>query len=417
MDPSATDPAPLAWTREQADGLVAWAGRARQAHGFAWLDDDGRPREEQGIQTWITARTTHVSALCARGQGGAAGAAGAAAELAEHGVSRLRESLRDPEHGGWFSTVALDGSPTDTDKAGYQHAFVLLAAATATSAGTAGAADLLADASATVLDRFWDSAAGLAAESFDRPFTNAEPYRGANSNMHMVEAFLATGAATGDAAWARRALGIADFLIRRQAAANRYRLPEHFTTEWAVLPEYNRDRPGDPFRPYGWTPGHSLEWARLLLHVEAAVEAPPEWLLPAAEALFATAVEAAWARDGADGFVYTLDWDDRPVIRERMHWVATEAIAAAHALHTRTGNADYAGLADRWWNHVRTHFVDQAPNWRHELDPQNRPSATVWSGRPDIYHAYTALAFAAGNPIPGYAVLSAGGGPEGSANA
>ncbi|MDT0301437.1 AGE family epimerase/isomerase [Streptomonospora wellingtoniae] len=411
MDFSADDPAPLSWTREQAEGLIAWAERSRQAQGFAWLDDTGRQRTEQGVQTWITSRTTHVSALCSR-EGG-----GAAAELAEHGVHSLRESLRDPEHGGWFSTVAFDGAPADTGKAAYQHAFVLLAASTAASAGTPGADQLLGDAAATVLDRFWDAAAGLSVESFDRAFAHGEDYRGANSNMHMVEAFLAAGTATGDPAWARRALGISDFLIRGEAAAHGYRLPEHFTPQWEVVLEYNRDRPGDPFRPYGWTPGHSLEWARLLLHVEAAVEEPPGWLLPAAEALFSTAVEAAWARDGADGFCYTLDWDDRPVIHERMHWVATEAVAAAHALHTRTGESAYAELARRWWVHVRTCFVDGDRNWRHEIDSRHRPSTTVWSGRPDVYHAYTALAFAAGTPIPGYAVLGAGAPSEGSTNA
>ncbi|MUL42072.1 AGE family epimerase/isomerase [Streptomonospora sp. PA3] len=411
MEFSADDPAPREWTREQSAALLDWAGRSRQAHGFAWLDDDGRPREAQGVQTWITARTTHVSALYAREHGGAA------RDLAEHGVRSLRESLRDPRHGGWFSTVAFDGSPADSGKAGYQHAFVLLAASTATAAGIAGGADLLDDAAATVLDRFWDADAGLAAESFDRTFTRGENYRGANSNMHMVEAFLAAGAATGDPAWARRALGIADFLIRDRAAAHGYRLPEHYTAQWRVLPEYNRDRPGDPFRPYGWTPGHSLEWARLLLHVEAALDEPPAWLLPAAESLFATAVAAAWARDGADGFCYTLDWDDQPVIRERMHWVATEAVAAAHALHTRTGSADYADLARRWWSHLRASFVDGTKNWRHELDARNRPSATVWSGRPDVYHAYTALSFAAGRPIPGYAVVGTPSAAEGSANA
>ncbi|MFD0775100.1 AGE family epimerase/isomerase [Streptomonospora algeriensis] len=407
MDFSADDPAPPEWTREQGSGLVAWAGRSRQAHGFAWLDDHGRPREEQGVQTWITARTTHASALHARGHGGAA------ADLAEHGVRSLRGSLRDAEYGGWLSTVAFDGSAVDTGKAGYQHAFVLLAASTAASAGVPGAAELLGDASETVLDRFWEAETGRAAESFDRSFTRGEDYRGANSNMHMVEAFLAAGAATGDSAWTQRALGIADFLIRGQAAAHGYRLPEHYTADWRVLPDYNRDRPADPFRPYGWTPGHSLEWARLLLHVEAALEEPPAWLLPAAEELFSTAVEASWARDGADGFCYTLDWDDRPVIRERMHWVATEACAAAHALHTRTGDADYAESARKWWAHVREYFVDTAQNWRHETDPHGRPDATVWSGRPDVYHAYTALSFAAGTPIPGYAVLGAGTAPQG----
>ncbi|WP_344931743.1 AGE family epimerase/isomerase [Saccharopolyspora gregorii] len=29
-------------------------------------------------------------------------------------------------------------------------------------------------------------------------------------------------------------------------------------------------------------------------------------------------------------------------------------------------------------------------SWRHELDEHNRPAATVWEGKPDLYHAYQA---------------------------
>lgn len=394
----APDPAPPAWARAQRSGLIAWAERARHPHGFAWLDDRGRPLAEQGVHTWITARTTHVCALQARDEEGGAG------ELAAHGVRALLGPRHDGEHGGWFSRSAFEGGGEDTAKAGYQHAFVLLAGATASAAGVPGGDRLFERAATTVAERFWDEAAGRSLEGWNRDWSRAESYGGANSNMHMVEAFLAAGAVTGDPVWARRALRIADFFIREQAAPNGHRLAEHYTADWTALPEYNHDRPDDPFRPYGWTPGHSLEWARLLVHVEAALPDPPAWLLPEAEALFETAVRAAWARDGAEGFCYTLDWRDRPVIRARMHWVAAEAIAAAHVLFRRTAKAAYADLAQQWWGHVRARFVDGADNWRHELDSGNRPARTVWHGRPDVYHAYTALAFAQGPRIPGFDV-------------
>ena len=29
-------------------------------------------------------------------------------------------------------------------------------------------------------------------------------------------------------------------------------------------------------------------------------------------------------------------------------------------------------------------------SWRHELNPQNKPSADIWAGKPDLYHAYQA---------------------------
>ena len=52
---------------------------------------------------------------------------------------------------------------------------------------------------AVVRDRFWDDDAGAVRESWNRDWTVTEDYRGANSSMHMVEAFLAAAAATGDA--------------------------------------------------------------------------------------------------------------------------------------------------------------------------------------------------------------------------
>ena len=39
-------------------------------------------------------------------------------------------------------------------------------------------------------------------------------------------------------------------------------------------------------------------------------------------------------------------------------------------------------------------FLDhQLGSWRHELDPANRPSHTVWTGKPDTYHAFQATLF------------------------
>jgi mannose/cellobiose epimerase-like protein (N-acyl-D-glucosamine 2-epimerase family) len=88
--------------------------------------------------------------------------------------------------------------------------------------------------------------------------------------------------------------------------------------------EYNRDDPADGFRPYGTTPGHGFEWARLLLHLEAArVRAgmlTPGWLVTDAQKLFEHNCRHGWNIDGAPGIVYTLDWDNKAVVRHRLHW-------------------------------------------------------------------------------------------------
>lgn len=355
------------------------------AAGFAWLDDDGRPDLTRPVHAWVTTRMTHVFALAAlRGDDDAA-------VVVEHGVASLQGPLRDKRFGGWFASVAPDGAaPVDDEKQAYAHAFVALAASSAAAAGAPGADELLADA-VDVLDRHFLDAEGRVVEGYDRAFTQPEPYRGANSSMHAVEALLALGDVLGEPARHATALGIAEHLVHGVARTWSYRLPEHFSPSWQPLPEYNADRRDDPFRPYGSTPGHLLEWSRLLLHLEASLPDPPAWLVEDARALFEAAVRTGWHVDGAPGFVYTTDWHDRPVVRLRMHWVMAEAVAAAAALARRTGEERYARWHATWWAYAMERLVDrERGSWHHELDPANRPSATVWQGKPDVYHAYQA---------------------------
>jgi mannose/cellobiose epimerase-like protein (N-acyl-D-glucosamine 2-epimerase family) len=380
--PWVAQPGHLRWLDRQTRALDRF-GRAsvRPGGGFWWLDEHGRPDPSEPLHTWIACRMTHVYALALL--------AGdeTAAPLVDHGITALTGPLRDAEHDGWYGAVAPDGSPADPAKAAYPHAFVVLAAASATRAGRPGARALLDDALTIVLRRFYDDGDGRTRESWSRAWDREEPYRGANSSMHMVEAFLAAADATGDPAWADRALRICAHLIHDVAAAHDWRLPEHFTPGWEPVLDYHADKPADQFRPYGATVGHALEWARLLMHVETAVARPPAWLRTDARALF---VGRGWAVDGADGFVYTLDWTDTPVVHARMHWVLAEAIGAAAVLGVRTGDPRYEEWYRRFWDYAQRYLIDGDGGWHHELDRDNRPAATVWHGRPDVYHAYQA---------------------------
>lgn len=386
------------WLREEERRLYGFATGAAAADGFGWLDADGRLEPGRPTATWVTARMTHVFSLAhLRGEPGAG-------RLADHGVAALATGpLRDAEAGGWFDSVPEDfradpgreRSHSLPRKSAYEHAFVVLAASSAVLAGRTGARELLDEALRVLEEYFWEESAGALRESWDGEWGATEDYRGANSNMHAVEALLAAADATGDPLWTRRALSIARRLIHGVAAEHDWRLPEHFTSDWTPLPDYNRDQPDHPFRPFGGTTGHLLEWSRLLVHLEAALgaaeEAAPAWLRTDAEALFAHAVSRGWAADGADGFAYTLDWRDRPVVRARMHWVVAEAVMAAWALGQRTGEASYTDLYERWWSYADRYHVDrERGSWHHELDPRNRPAASVWPGKPDVYHAYQA---------------------------
>jgi mannose/cellobiose epimerase-like protein (N-acyl-D-glucosamine 2-epimerase family) len=316
-----------------------------------------------------------------------------AERFASAGLAALRGPLRDAEHGGWFASVgAAPGQhPTDTAKQMYGHAFVVLAGATAATAGLPGGRELLGEALGVVERHFWDEETGACRESFDAEWQRSEAYRGANSNMHAVEAFLAATDAGADPVWAQRALLIAERLIDQEAAAHRWRLPEHYDEHWLVDLEYAADSPADPFRPYGVTVGHLLEWSRLLVHLEAALESPPSWLVADARGLIDTALDIGWRADGHPGLVYTLDQQDRPVVAQRMHWVAAEAVLAADVMARRTGEPTYAATARELWQDVER-FVDlEHGSWQHELSPDGTRGSTVWDGKPDVYHAFQAV--------------------------
>ncbi|MDI2129543.1 AGE family epimerase/isomerase [Yinghuangia seranimata] len=384
------------WLDAEFARVVEFARGARlETGGFGWLGDDGVPVPDEAVHTWITARMTHVFALAhLRGLPDTA-------PLADHGVTALTGLLRDGEHGGWYTSVKrhgrntpleLAGQPASFGKRAYDHAFVVLAASSAAAAGRPGADELLADVLETVERRFWSEPESACVETWSLDWEWRDPaYRGANSNMHFVEAFLAAADVTGDDRWLRRALRIAQKLVDGHARANGWRLVEHFDGDWRPLPRYNREHPDDPFRPYGATVGHWFEWARLLVDLAAALPRPPAWLVEAAVELFGAGVRDGWHADGRDGFVYTVDWDGKPVVRARMHWVVAEAVLAAAALREATGERHYDDWYRTWWAHADAFFVDRdRGSWHHELDADNRPSGTVWAGRPDAYHAVQA---------------------------
>ncbi|MDR2374386.1 MAG: AGE family epimerase/isomerase [Bifidobacteriaceae bacterium] len=371
------------WLNQETHRLLDF-GRASAAstHGFAWLDASGRPDPARPLDLWVTARMTHVYALGVLiGYPGAEG-------LVDHGLAAMAGPFADRVCGGWYSALNGDGSPADATKAAYAHAFVVLASTSAAAAGRPGADDLLRRALASQNAHFWEPGEGMVVDSFDRTFSHAEPYRGVNANMHTVEAYLAAADVTGDSRWRRRALSIVERVVTAARGAD-WRIPEHYTVDWRPLLDYNADDPNHQFRPYGATPGHGFEWSRLILGLRAALGAgAPDWLKPAAESLFRRAQQDGWQDRPTPGFVYTTDWDGRPVNHARLHWVAAEAVAAAITAYRVTGDPLYHHLYDRWWDVIDQRFIDRGRgSWRHELDPEGHLATSVWDGKPDIYHA------------------------------
>ena len=193
--------------------------------------------------------------------------------------------------------------------------------------------------------------------------------------MHMVEAFLAAADASGDPVWAERALRIADAADRRGARADAGACRSTSTRAWTPLPDYNADEPRHPFRPYGVTPGHGLEWARLLLHLRAALDDPPDWLRARGARRSPTARGPTAGTRSAAASPTRPTATGRPVVADRFHWVVCEAIATAAVLGDAERERPAREFAER-------HLIDrERGGWRHELDPENRPAARHLAGQ------------------------------------
>ena len=398
------NPGDFEYRRRVRADILRFAAGSRHEDGFGYLDEDGNILPGRPVELYITCRATHVFSLGAlAGEEPAPGGPDQAelVELARHGIDALLEGpLHDRVNGGWFSAVSQDGAV----KEAYAHAFVVLAASSAKAAGIPRADELLELALGVQEARFWDEDHGMVVDLWDAEWRTLDPYRGINSNMHTVECYLAAGDVTGEAKWHQRAGRISRRVVG-WAAENNWRIPEHFTSDWEPKLEHNRDNPAHPFQPYGATVGHGLEWARLLVAVNQSLgENAPAGLADAATRLSDRAIADGWAADGADGFVYTTDWDGKPVVHARMFWVLAEAIATATVLGRLGAKERHRAEAQRWWDYADEYLVDrERGSWHHELGPDNKPRAETWPGKPDPYHIYQAALIADVPTTPSFA--------------
>lgn len=352
-----------------------------------FLGDDGTPWKDRNRETWITCRMAHVYSM-----GTMLGDKDSPA-LVHGAIKGLLGELKDCENGGWYPGLTPDNKILP-DKQCYAHAFVLLASSSALLAGEENAGELLKEALELFDRRFWDEEKGLTFDTWNTEFTVLDDYRGLNANMHTVEGFLAVADATGEEKYRVRAGRIIDHVIE-WASANNWRIPEHFTKEWKADLDCNKEQPADRFKPYGATPGHGIEWARLIVQWAYSVyKENPEAAAPyltAAEELYNRAIEDAWNVDGNPGIVYTTDWNGKPVVRDRMHWTLAEAINTSAVLWHITGKEKYAGDYEEFMQYLDEKVLDHVnDSWFHQLDENNHVIGTVWPGKSDVYHAFQA---------------------------
>ena len=373
---------------QMRDDLLSFGHKFPSPNGGAYyLGDDGTPWVERPRETCITCRMAHVYSMGSflKHEGSEA--------LIDAALKGLSGELYDKENGGWYAGLTADDEVLP-NKQCYAHAFVILAGTSALLAGRPGAKELLDKALAVYDEKFWNEEEGLSCDTWNTEFTILDTYRGINANMHTVEAFLAAADVLENETYRKRAGRIIERVVE-WAKDNNWRIPEHFTEEWMPDLECNKEKPDDQFKPYGATPGHGLEWARLITQWATSSDKESllvDYYITIAENLYNTAIADAWNSDGNPGIVYTTDWEGKPIVHDRMHWTLAEAINSAAVLYRVTKKQKYADDYEMFMEYLDDKVLDHVNgSWFHQLDAHNHVIGTVWPGKSDIYHALQAV--------------------------
>ncbi len=291
----------------------------------------------------------------------------------EHGLEFLRSVQWDDDHEG-FHWIITERQPTDRRRLCYGHAFGLLALARAAALSIRTATNWLPSVARVIDERFWEPTHGLYRSEYDAEWTSQSAYRGQNANMHMCEALIAAYETTGDRRYLERALTVAETVTVELATPTDGMVWEHYTEDWEPDFEYNRDNPDDTFRPWGFQPGHQIEWAKLLAILSR--HSDESWLCERASELFEAAVTHGWD-DQRGGLYYSVDLECEPVVTEKYSWEVAEAIGAAIALYERTENPEYLAWYERFWSYATTTMITpRQQNWVTKVTAENDPVPT-----------------------------------------
>lgn len=308
-----------------------------------------------------------------------------------HGVKYLRGPLRNQANGAYHWCVE-NGVPTDSKIYTYALAFCLLAYSKAVSVGVSEASEYVQETFEMMEKHMWDPKYGLYAEEADENWV-VDPYRSESGNLHTTEALIAAYEATKEARYLDRAVMVADHICNRQAGLAKGLVWEHYNQDWSADMEFSNSTDAlTIFRPWGFQPGHQVEWARLLLVLNKY--APAIWFVPKARYLFDIAVKQAWDEEHG-GLAYSFDPSGEICDFNKIFWVQCESIGTAAMLAITTKHTgaepEYWMLYDKIWQYSWSHFVDhEHGSWHRRLSRENVPHFTEktkqkWCVDPD-YH-------------------------------
>ncbi|WP_290815280.1 AGE family epimerase/isomerase [Ferrovibrio sp.] len=292
----------------------------------------------------------------------------------------------DHQHHGWFfslKTGADAQAPADPRKDAYGHAFAIFALAEYGAIFGKSAALDWSQRTLVAMKQHLLLPQGWYAQSASRDWRERDMALEQNPHMHLLEALLALHAATRDSAISqegvlRDAGDIVLLFMQRLRADDGTRVLEHFDA--AGRPDGENGRIVEP--------GHSYEWAGLLLDY-AAASGETQYRQIAMPLL-------AWADmhgvDPQHGGIYDqLDTESRVVSDRKRIWPMTECVKlqAMRAI-AMAEPAAYAAL-DRRIAFLAQHYLTPGGGWREFLRRDLSPDSDYLPATTPYHIATAAL--------------------------
>jgi mannose-6-phosphate isomerase len=299
------------------------------------------------------------------------------AERAHALFADLIDRFWDTEHGGWFFSLADDGTPKAT-KDLYGHAFVMFGLAHYGSIFQKPDAIDWAGRTNELVKRHMSLPHGWYAQTATRDWALLDTALEQNPHMHLLEAYLSLHAASGDASYLSDAQHMVAIYTERLRSSDGATVLEHF------------DINGVPQRDKGRLiqPGHLYEWYWLL----------NEYADSAGMAVFkaSCAPLLAWADahgvDAHHGGIYgQVDADGAIVSDRKRIWPVTECIKAYATLSRHTGEAGAYATLSHWIAFIgETYFTDRG-GWHEYVTRDLRPDSDVMPASTPYHVAMAAL--------------------------
>jgi len=275
-------------------------------------------------------------------------------DIGRHGLEYIEKVHYNPAKQSYAFTVR-NHKPEDMVEQAYGYAFILAAHAAARAAGVAKDNVEVGRVFDLLERKFWLPDKGAYLDTISAEGVVDNSYRGQNSNMHMCEALIAAYEATKETRYLDRAEVLAETFAAKLAAKGGGFVWEHYDVNFEIDWEYNKNDPTNIYRPWGFQPGHQIEWAKNLLNIYR--HRPKFWMVNRAKELFDGAWDLSWD-DCHGGLVYGFGPDRKWCDSEKYFWVQGESIATASLLYQATKDPKYIEKYVCLWQYCWKHWVD-----------------------------------------------------------